>query len=83
MVSSAQGMHFNGIAFESMVYVFVIIKTRWLQNELDCGGVDEDILDIITHNSPKFLEWNVAYEKSEGFFFIKIRNFKVWGTPKL
>jgi len=36
----------------------------------------------LTHNSPKYLEWNLASEKLEGFFSIKIRNFKLWEMPK-
>jgi len=37
----------------------------------------------LTHNSPKYLEWNLASEKLKGFFPVKIRNFKLLKMPKL
>jgi len=32
---------------------------------------------ISAHDRPKYFEWNLAKEKLEGFFPIKIRNFKL------
>jgi len=37
---------------------------------------------ILTHNSLKYLKWNLAEEKVKGFFSIEIRNFKLWKMPK-
>jgi len=37
----------------------------------------------LTHNSPKYLEWNLAWEKLEGFFPLKYEiSFKNVGIDK-
>jgi len=37
----------------------------------------------LTQNSPKYLEWNLAEEKLEGFFPLKYKILSFWKMPKL
>ena len=37
----------------------------------------------LTHNSPKYLEWNLASNRNSRDFSLEIRNFKLWKIAKL
>jgi len=41
---------------------------RWLKAVLRVSDTMRDSNRYLTHNSPKYLEWNLAFRKFEGFF---------------
>jgi len=72
--------HLGSCKWVSLSMIQVLQRAKPISNRIvePWSNVSLDL----THNSPKFLEWNSAKEKLKGFFSIKIRNFELWKMHK-